>query len=180
MLKFITGNKNKFEEIQTVVGFPLKQTNIDLPELQEIDAYAIIKAKLIAAQKFEDGEYIVEDTSLYLECLGNKLPGPLVKWFEKGIGNEGILEITERFTNNKATAVTLIGLITKQKEIHFFEGKVKGTIVSPTGDKDFGWGPYFVPEGKNKTFGEMEREEKHEVSMRAKAAEKLKAFLENK
>jgi len=44
-----------------------------LPELQEIDARKIIEAKLIEARKYHDGEFIVEDTSLYLNCL-NGLP----------------------------------------------------------------------------------------------------------
>jgi inosine/xanthosine triphosphate pyrophosphatase family protein len=60
---FITGNKSKFTEGKAILP-ELEQLEIDLPEIQEIDARLIIEAK--------------EDTSLYLECL-NGLPGPLIK-----------------------------------------------------------------------------------------------------
>jgi hypothetical protein len=47
----------------------IKQMDIDLAELQEIDPHKIIEAKLIEARKHHDGEFIVEDTSLYMDCL---------------------------------------------------------------------------------------------------------------
>ena len=84
-LYFITGNKNKFEEVKSILP-NTEQLDIDLPEIQDIDAKIIIRAKLLAALKHKDGEFIVEDTSLYLDCLGG-LPGPLIKWFMKNMGN---------------------------------------------------------------------------------------------
>ncbi len=69
---FITGNKNKFEEAKSVIP-ELQQLDIDLPEIQEIDAKTIIKAKLAEAFRYKQSEFIVEDTSLYLDCL-NGLP----------------------------------------------------------------------------------------------------------
>lgn len=176
-IKFITGNKRKFEEIQSILGLELEQLVIDLPEIQEIDAKEIIRRKLLAAQEHEKGDYIVEDTSLYLDCLNGKLPGPLIKWFEKVMGNDGIVEMVEKLGDDKAEARVLIGYSAKNGDIHFFDGAVRGRIVKARGDKDFGWGPIFQPEGKDKTFGEMEREEKHDFSMRGIAARKLKEFL---
>ena len=47
---------------------------------------------------------------------------------------------------------------------HFedFEGRVDGTIVwPPRGDKGFGYDPLFLPDGFDRTFGEMSAEEKH-------------------
>lgn len=176
-IKFITGNKNKFEEVKNILGLPLEQLDIDLPEIQEIDAREVVKQKLLAAEEHEKGEYIVEDTSLYLPCLGGKLPGPLVRWFEKALGNEGILDLTEKYGDFEAEARSLIGYAAGNSEIHFFEGGVRGKIVAPRGDNDFGWGPIFQPDGFEKTFGEMTREEKHQVSMRGMAVRKLKEFL---
>ena len=85
-LYFITGSKGKFTEVQFIIP-NLKQLNIDLPEIQELDARKIIEAKLQSAFEHHAGEFIVEDTSLYLDCL-NGLPGPLIKWFIKTIKNE--------------------------------------------------------------------------------------------
>ncbi len=176
-LKFITGNKNKFEEVQSVLGVLMEQTSIDLPEIQSLDAREVIKEKLLVAEKHERGEYIVEDTSLYLSCLNYQLPGPFIKWFEKGITNDGIVRIAEKLGDNKARAAVLIGHIDIDGSVTFFEGRLEGKIVLARGDKDFGWGPIFQPEGNEKTFGEMEREEKHAISMRGIAARKLKDFL---
>lgn len=50
MLYFITGNKNKFEEIKAIIP-KAEQLDIDLPEIQEINAREIIKQKLLEAFK---------------------------------------------------------------------------------------------------------------------------------
>ena len=43
-----------------------------------------------------------------------------------------------------------------------FEGRVAGQIVfPPRGDKGFGYDPVFLPDGLERTFGEMSSEEKH-------------------
>jgi XTP/dITP diphosphohydrolase len=43
-----------------------------------------------------------------------------------------------------------------------FEADVRGTLVwPPRGDKGFGYDPMFLPDGYDKTFGELSREEKH-------------------
>lgn len=177
-LKFITGNANKFEEVRTVLGgVPLEQVSIDLPEIQSLDAREVIRQKLLAAQRYERGEYIVEDTSLYLSCLNYQLPGPFIKWFEKGITNDGIVRLAGKMGDDKARAAVIIGYIDAAGDIAFFEGALEGKIVPPRGDKDFGWGPIFQPDGSAKTFGEIERDEKHAISMRGIAARKLKEFL---
>jgi len=96
-LYFITGNKDKFEEVRSILT-NIEQLDIDLPEIQEIDAKVIIKAKLLQALNHKEAEFILEDTSLYLDCL-NGLPGPLIKWFMKTIGNEGLFNIIEELQN---------------------------------------------------------------------------------
>lgn len=176
-LYFITGNKNKFEEVKVFLP-EIKQLDIDLPEIQETDAREIIRQKLLAAEKHAKGEYIVEDTSLYLDCLGGSLPGPLVKWFEKTIGIDVIAALAKKMGSCGATAKTIIGYADIGNTMEFFEGTARGSIVSPRGKNDFGWGPIFKPEGCDKTFGEMTREEKHAISMRRLAIDELKKFLE--
>lgn len=57
-----------------------------------------------------------------------------------------------------------------------FEGRVDGRLVwPPRGSRGFGYDPIFVPEGFDKTFGEMEPEAKHAISHRADAFRKLVA-----
>lgn len=176
-LYFITGNKDKYKEVQSLLGLPLVQLDIEVPEVQSLDAKEVLRHKLLAAKDHATGAYIVEDTSLYLECLQNALPGPFVKWFEKAIGIDGIATLAEKLGNNNAKARTCIGYAKSSKEIHFFQGILNGKIVPRRGEKDFGWGPIFVPDGHKKTFGEMERKEKHLISMRSIAVQHLREFL---
>ena len=180
-LYFVTGNKNKLREIQEVFKDfkEIKQLDIDLPELQDIDPKEIIKAKLKEALKHKQKRLIVEDTSLYLEAL-NGLPGPLIKWFMKTIGNQGIYELTSKLGNNNAEAKTIIGYAENPETIRFFEGTIRGTIVCPESDSDFGWDPIFRPIGHTKSFAEMTKQEKNEISMRKIALNQLKEYLQNK
>jgi non-canonical purine NTP pyrophosphatase (RdgB/HAM1 family) len=176
-LYFITGNKNKFEEVKPILK-NVEQLELDLEEIQEVDAHKIIGAKLKEALKNHktNDAFMIEDTSLYLDCL-NGLPGPLIKWFLQKLGNEGIFNLTKKLGNSKAQAKTIIGYAKNKDEVYFFEGVVEGEIVSPSGQTSFGWDPIFKPAGNSKTFQEMSREEKNSISMRKLACEKLKDFL---
>jgi len=175
MLYFITSNKNKFAEVKAILG-DVERLDIDVPEIQDIDAKNIIRAKLLEALNHADGECIVEDTSLHFSCL-NGLPGPLIKWFMKTIGGNGIAHLAETLGDNRAEAKTIIGYAKNRDEVEFFEGTISGTIVAPTGVSGFGWDPIFQPDGHDKTFAEMTAEEKSGISMRKIAVEKLREFL---
>jgi non-canonical purine NTP pyrophosphatase (RdgB/HAM1 family) len=176
-LYFITGNKNKLEEAKSILG-NIEQLDIDLPEIQDIDSKEIIKAKLLEALNHQEAEFIVEDTSLSFNCL-NGLPGPLIKWFMRVIGNKGLFRLVEKLGDNKAEAKVVIGYAKNREEIYFFEGSIKGKIVSPRGESGFGWDPIFQPQGFSKTFAEMSSEEKNAISMRKIALNKLKEFIES-
>ena len=177
MLYFITGNKNKFEEAKAILG-EIKQLKMDLSEIQEINTRKIIEAKLIEALKYKEGQFIVEDTSLCMDCLGG-LPGPLIRWFLETLGANGLAELAVRLKNQKAQAKTVVGYARSFDDIHFFEGSIKGKIVLPRGDQDWHWGPIFEPNGQTKTYGEMERGEKNQLSMRRVALNKLKEYLDS-
>ncbi len=174
-LFFLTGNKNKFEEAKAILS-EVEQLDIDLPEIQEIDAKEIIKAKLQEAFNHQKGEFVVEDTSLYFDCL-HGLPGPLIKWFLKIVGNEELFNIADKLGNLNAEAKTIVGFAKSHDEIYFFEGSIKGEIVSPRGESGFGWDKIFKPDGFSKTFAEMSLEDKNKISMRRVALNKLKDFL---
>jgi non-canonical purine NTP pyrophosphatase (RdgB/HAM1 family) len=177
-LYFVTGNQDKLAEIKAIIP-DVEAVSIDLPEIQDIDARAIIEAKLEEAFKHRPGPFIVEDTSLYINAL-NGLPGPLIKWFLKSVGTEGVHKLSASFDDDSAYALTLIGYADANGNIEFFEGKIDGTIVAPRGDSGFGWDAIFLPDGSAKTFGEMSSEEKNLISMRKLAAEKLKQHLAQK
>lgn len=79
--------------------------------------------------------------------------------------------------NRKARFVTVISLMWNGEE-HFFEGTVEGTIRHDiSGTAGFGYDPIFQPAGYDVTFAEMTMAEKNAISHRARAVEKLVAFL---
>lgn len=177
-LLFLTGNAGKLREVQALLP-EAESWDVDLPEIQSADARPIIEAKLLAAAQMLPGRrLIVEDTSLYLDALGG-LPGPLIKWFvaPKSLGVAGLAEIAAARGMSGAQATTWIGLFDPEDGMQFFDGTVAGKIVSPRGDKGFGWDPIFQPQGSERTFAEMAPEEKKRFSMRAQALESLQQFL---
>lgn len=176
-ITFLTGNKSKFEEASLIIP-DLIQHDIDLLEIQDTDPKRIILHKLEEAKKILLENLIVEDTSLYLDCL-NGLPGPLIKWFLKTVGNDGLVKIANSFANNKALAKVILGFSKEGGPVEFFEGSIEGTVVSPRGENGFGWDAIFQPDGRQKTFAEMTLEEKNEISMRKLAFQKLKEHLKN-
>ncbi len=176
VLYFITGNKGKLEEAQAILGdVRLEQFDVDLPEIQEIDARAVVKAKLAAALEHHEGPFIVDDVSVRCEAL-NGLPGPMIKWFLKSFSLEEIHDLLKKLDNTNVEVSLLIGYARDRDDIHFFEGVVRGKIVAPRGES-FGWDPIFLPDGSDKTYGEMNGEEKNKISHRRLALDKLGEFL---
>jgi len=173
---YVTGNHEKFKETKLIIP-EVEQLELDLPEIQELNSIKIIEAKIIEAKKQGLSGFFVDDASLVLEAM-NGLPGPLIKWFMKTIGNEGLYQIAKSFNNFKATAKLVIGYFDKEGNTHFFEGQVEGKILEPRGDTRFAWDRIFSPNGYEKTFAEMTIEEKNKISHRRIALEKLKAYLE--
>jgi non-canonical purine NTP pyrophosphatase (RdgB/HAM1 family) len=177
VLHFITGNRGKLKEVKEIIP-EVEQIDLDLLEIQELDSRKIIEEKLKEAIKQKKGEFFCEDTSVYINSL-NGLPGPLIKWFLKTIGDRGIWELVRDRKDKSARAVTCIGY-TDGKEIRFFEGEILGEISEPRGEGGFGWDKIFKPKGSERTFGEMNLEEKSRISMRKIALVKLKKYLDSK
>ncbi len=64
------------------------------------------------------------------------------------------------------------------KETKTFMGYVKGRIgTTPKGEHGFGYDPLFYPDGYNRTFAEMDDNEKNAISHRAIALRQLQEYL---
>lgn len=176
-LYFITGNAGKFEMVKTILP-KVEQIDIELPEIQSLDAEEVLQAKLKAAFAHAPGEYIVEDTSVYFGALNWELPGPFIKWFFKALDYRGMANLAERLGNTEVKAVARFGYAKSEHEMYYFDAEMSGTIVQPRGSNGFGWDPIFQPLGSTKTLGEMSFEEKNAISMRITALKKLKDFLQ--
>jgi len=178
-LHFVTSNENKRRELEALLGEPLGQEALNLPELQTSVLEDITRHKLRAAFTRLRKPVVVEDTSLYFSAW-NELPGPLVKWFLKNLGPDGMVQALKPFQDFRARAVCCLGYTEDGETLHLFQGEVPGRIVPSRGSREFGWDAIFQPEGFAKTFGEMTPEEKFAVSMRARAANQLRDFLSQK
>lgn len=67
------------------------------------------------------------------------------------------------------------------KEVVYFEGRTDGEIaLTPKGNQGFGWDAIFIPNGHEKTWGEMNADEKDATSMRSGAIKKLREYLQDK
>jgi inosine triphosphate pyrophosphatase len=161
-------------ELKAIMPY-LKQVDYDLDEIQSLDSKEIVAHKLASASSHTNEPLCVEDTSLVFHCLGS-LPGPFIKWFEKDLGLAALADLVSRYPDHTATARTTMGYRSPNGEVRYFDGTVRGTIVSPRG-RGFGWDAIFMPTGHELTFGELGIAVKNTMSMRAQAARKLDAYL---
>jgi len=186
-LIFATNNQHKVDEIRLVLGnrfklLTLKEAgiDIDIPEPHDtLEANAAEKSNVIHQLTGEN--CFSEDTGLEVEAL-NGAPGVKsaryageARSFEDNI--EKLLLNLKGQTNRKAHFKTVISLLLDDKQ-YFFEGICPGTITTKKiGSNGFGYDPIFIPDGSDKTFGEMTMEGKTTFSHRKKATEKLVQFL---
>ena len=175
-LKFVTGNTGKVRELRTILNTDAAQLPLHLPEIQAIDVDDVIRCKAEQAYKEVGTPVLVEDTGLTFAAW-NGLPGALVKWFMDTVGSHGICQMLKGEKNRCAIAKCTFDLY-DGKEHHLFSGIVHGTLAyEPRGEGGFGWDDIFIPEGYNRTFAEMSKEEKDLISMRKLALDKLQKFV---
>lgn len=186
-LIFATNNHHKIEEMRKIIGkeFDLLTMSeagidIDIEEPHEtLEANASEKSATI--YKMTGISCFSEDTGLEVAALGGE---PGVKSARYAGQDRSFDRNIEKLLINLADKKdwsarfrTVISLILDGKET-FFEGICEGRIIpEKRGNKGFGYDPVFIPDGATKTFAEMSLEEKALYSHRARAAEKLVAFL---
>ncbi len=184
---FATNNQHKANEVRSVLGksfniLTLKEAgiDIDIPEPHDtLEANATEKSKTIFT--LTNKNCFSEDTGLEVEVLNGEPGVKSARYagenrsFDDNI--EKLLTNLSSAENKKARFRTVISLILEGKE-YFFEGICTGKIISERrGDNGFGYDPVFVPDGSEKTFAEMDMEEKNKFSHRKIAMEKLINFL---
>jgi XTP/dITP diphosphohydrolase len=79
----------------------------------------------------------------------------------------------------KAHFVSALCVAWPDGHVEEFEARVAGTLVfPPRGEQGFGYDPMFLPDGHTRTFGEMDRKEKHSLPPRGKGlSHRARAFL---
>jgi XTP/dITP diphosphohydrolase len=79
----------------------------------------------------------------------------------------------------RAYFVSALCLAWPDGHVEQFEARVGGTLIwPPRGDRGFGYDPMFLPDGQQRTFGEMSSEEKHGLPPRGKGlSHRARAFI---
>lgn len=177
-LYVLTGNAGKFAEIKRYLeskDLEIEQVDVDLEEIQDVDALKIIQHKAAEALKLGYHDFLIEDTSLYIDGM-NRLPGPLIKWFLQELAMPGIYKLAASMGNGAAQVETIFAYVKNPQESHYFRGATGGRIVEPRGEHGFGWSAIFQPDNCLKTYGEMDYEEKSLWNQRIKALSEFKLF----
>jgi len=174
VVTFVTGNKNKLEEVISILGTSINLTSkkIDLPEYQG-EPDEITRQKCCEAAQAVGGPVLIEDVCLCFNALGG-MPGPYVKWFLDKLGPEGLHKLLAGFEDKTAYAMCTFGYSAgPDEQVTLYRGKCPGKIVTPRGPNNFGWDPCFQPDGYELTYAELDKSIKNKISHRALALQDL-------
>jgi XTP/dITP diphosphohydrolase len=199
-------NGGKVREIAELLGphgiEPISAAELDLPEPEEIGATFADNADLKAreAADLTGLPTLADDSGLCVDALDGRPGIHSARWalveptVDPSAGPGEVhgqrdfamamrrvwdeLEAAGPGTSRSAHFVCALCVCWPDGRAEIFEGRVDGTLVwPPRGDRGFGYDPMFVPAGRDETFGEMDPAEKHRISHRAVAFEKLVAAL---
>ncbi|MEO0608694.1 MAG: RdgB/HAM1 family non-canonical purine NTP pyrophosphatase [Pseudomonadota bacterium] len=185
-----THNKGKVVELKDLfvpLGFEvLSGIDLALPEPDEteftFEGNALIKAR--AAAQATGAPALSDDSGLEVTALGG-MPGVHTAiWAGEPRDFYKAMEKVEReliaieATDRTANFVSCLAVAWPDGHEATFRGEVHGTLTwPPRGEMGFGYDPVFVPIGFEMTFAELAPAQKHAMSHRAAAFEKLKAAL---
>ena len=185
-----TRNPHKAEEIRAMLaGLPVTVRDLrdfpDCPDVVEdgdtLEANALKKAR--AAYRCTGLPVIADDTGLEVYYL---LGAPGV-YSARYAGENATYEDNNRKLLREMTQVParkrqarfrcVIALVAGDGD-QLFEGKVEGVILhAPRGGNGFGYDPVFRPDGFDRSYAELDADEKNAISHRGRAVQELLSFL---
>ena len=179
-LLFVTGNKNKFTEAQSIlkrVGITIEQYPTRPIEIQSNSLNDIARDSCRQALLEADQPLFVEDAGMFINHY-NGFPGPYSAYVLHTISNPGILKLMEGVKNRTAVFRSVIAYGESKQEIRLFEGRTDGAISRRIRGSHWGFDPIFIPkEGDGSTYSEMSTEMKNRISHRAKSLAKFATWL---
>jgi XTP/dITP diphosphohydrolase len=185
-------NPGKVREIRDLLGpygiEPVSAADLDLPEPDETGVTFIDNAELKARLAADLSGYpaLADDSGLCVDALDGRPGIYSARWAgeEKNFAlamervHQEMLAKDPEAGRNAHFVCALAVCWPEDGQGELFEGRIDGTLVwPPRGDRGFGYDPMFQPIGHDLTFGEMDPDQKHRMSHRAIAFEKLVAAL---
>ena len=186
-LVFATHNKNKLKEVQALFPENITLVSLDdigcydeIPETADtIEGNAILKANYVMEHYQMD--CFADDTGLEVKALNGE-PGVFsARYAGEQKDNEAninkVLTKLQNEENRSARFKTVIALNMNDHQM-LFTGICEGTILKEKqGEHGFGYDPVFQPNNHDKSFAEMELNEKSKLSHRGKALQYLIEYL---
>ena len=126
-----------------------------------------------------------DDSGLAVEALDGAPGIHSARWAGPDKDFYGAMKRIDDLLREKKTAdrrahfVSALCVAWPDGHVEEFEGRVDGTLVwPPRGDQGFGYDPVFLPDGHDRTFGEMSAEEKHGLPPKGKGlSHRARAFI---
>lgn len=188
-LIFGTTNMHKLQEIKQIMPGSIELKSMqelgitkELPEDRDtISENAAQKANFLYHLTNEN--CFAEDTGLEVDVLDGA-PGVHSARFagpdkDAAKNMQYLLKMMEGKASRSARFLTVIALHW-ESGFFTFQGVVEGKIAKEAmGDGGFGYDPIFIPDGYEKSFGQLPPHVKNQISHRARAVNKLIAFLQN-
>jgi XTP/dITP diphosphohydrolase len=186
-LIFASNNQHKVAEIQQVIPAGIRVLSlkdagidIDIPEpFDTLEENAREKCRVI--YELTGRNCFSEDTGLFVDALHGE-PGVKTARYagEKATAAENIHKLLNALgtDSNRLAHFQTVICLQFNGAVHYFDGTCVGNITDePKGTDGFGYDPVFIPAGGDRTFGEMNPEEKAIFSHRKKAVDQLVIYL---
>jgi XTP/dITP diphosphohydrolase len=127
-----------------------------------------------------------DDSGLCVDALGGEPGFYSARWAGPEKNFDAAMQTIEdklsalKTSNRRASFVAALCLAWPDGHTEDFEGRVEGTLVwPPRGTLGFGYDPIFLPNGFERTFGEMSADEKHGLPPRGKGlSHRARAFVQ--
>jgi XTP/dITP diphosphohydrolase len=193
-LVIATHNAGKLREMRELLSLygieAVSAGELSLPEPEETGTTfaenAAIKAH--AAAKASGLPAFADDSGLVVDALGGspgihsaRWAGPDKNFARAMQAIDQMLRDHGATTPARRTAHFVSALCVAWPDGHTedFEAIVEGTLVwPPRGDAGFGYDPMFLPDGHDRTFGEMTSDEKHGLPPRGQGlSHRARAFI---
>ena len=192
MLKVViaSGNRGKLREFEEILDEKITPYFDILGKLEieeNGDSFAknaLIKARAIYEKLGEEYIVISDDSGISIDALGGK-PGIYSARFagvdasDKDNLNKAVDELKALNLNSSnahySAAIAIVSRFGEYVVHGWMYGKV---ITTPRGNNGFGYDPMFIPDGFDKTLGELDNSVKKEISHRFKALNLAKPIVE--
>ena len=139
---------------------------------------AAIKARAAAAASGRPA--LADDSGLVVDALDGRPGIHSARWAgpnkDFAVAMARVEKALDGQADRRAHFISALVLAWPDGHEECFEGRVDGRLVwPPRGNRGFGYDPMFVPDGHQRTFGEMPAQTKQDISHRAVAFRRLAA-----